>query len=617
MKNYPIIISSLLASTVSLAQKKDIRDFNVVFIISDQHKASVMGCVGDPVVQTPNLDELARTGVLFTKIYCASPLSAPSRAALITGTYPSTNGVLLHRMTFVNKNGVSQATEAGKHRVGYAENLKTWGAFFQENKYGTAAIGKMHVHGELQKGVNPEYPDGNLMGFDVSDMRFYTYFPGGHYRDWKNNPDYYNRYREIAEYQSKTSWLNEQFQPSLLENEEDVMDIIVADKSNAYIAEKVKNKQRFVIHVGFEKPHKPWTTLPKYQSLYRPEDMILPETYQDGHKNGKYPYVKDGQYVKLTDTVDIKRSMAAYYACVSEVDDVVGRIVRQTKDLGIFDQTIFIYTSDHGEHLYEHGLTEKHNMFEDAVNVPFILSCPALFPQGITCESLGSLIDVLPTLADILGLQPEKQWEGKSLLSQIGVETTWNRQVFSELYPENFLAFPQKNMPTRMLLDKKYKYSYAHGVIDQFYDVGDKNEMNNLAFGTKYADLIQKYRLMTLAGWKFSLLPQMTGIITVKSGLVHLSWSALKEARSYTVWKSETGKVEDAQPLTEISGTEYTDREVKSETVYWITANWQFVRKGDRKEKIPMITETYPENLPITPTLIVRQANKQVKTRIK
>jgi arylsulfatase A-like enzyme len=601
-----------LIFTTGFAQQKNIKDFNVIFIVSDQHKATVMGCAGDLVVRTPNLDAMAETGVRFTKMYCASPLSAPSRAAFITGTYPSTNGVLLHRMLVSNKNGVQVETEAGKHRTGYAETLKTWGEFFKGNGYGTAAIGKMHVHGELQKGVHPDYPDGNLMGFDVSDMRFYTFFPGGHYRDWKNNPEYYNKYREIAEYKSNENQYNEQHIPSLLEQEEDVMDIIVAAKSNAYIAEKAKNKQRFVIHVGLEKPHKPWTTLPKYMDLYRPEDMILPETYRDWHENGKYPYANT--YARLTDTMDIKRSMAAYYACVSEVDDAVGRIVQQTKDLGIYDKTIFIYTTDHGEHLFEHGLHEKHNMFEDAVNVPFILSCPALFPQGITCESPASLIDVLPTLADLLGLQAEKQWEGRSLLSQIGISQTWDRHIYSEFYQNNLSAFPQKYVPMRMLLDKHYKYVYTHGIIDQFYDVeSDKNEMNNMAFAAEHQDVIRKYRLITLHNWNIFLLPQMKGQIVFREKSAVLSWSALKEAQSYTVWKSKSGKVDDAQPLAEIHETEYTDTGTQTGDVYWITANWNLVRKGERTENIPMITETYPECLPITPALAMYNQYLSIK----
>jgi arylsulfatase A-like enzyme len=608
MKKTTLLAATVLAPACSFAGQPDLRDFNVVFLFSDQHKTSVTGCYGNEIVKTPNIDELACNGVRFTKMYTPSPLCAPARAALITGAYPSTNGAILHWMPARNNMGQLVETDPGYYRTGYSENLKTWGEYFKEHHYSTAAIGKMHVHGEMQKGVNPNYPEGNLMGFDVSDMRFYSHFPGGNYKDWKNNPDYSYRYRERFGYKMAGGIYNERATLTLLDNEEDAMDFAVAKKNCDYMAEKVKNKERFVIHVGFEKPHKPWTTFKRFMDLYKPDEMPLPETWRDWQDNGKYPYSKNRTYATLSDPDDVRRSMQAYYACVTEMDDAVGRVVQKTKELGVYDKTIFIYTSDHGEHLFEHGLHEKHNMFEASVSVPFIISCPALLPKNITCDSLASLLDVLPTLADLLKLNPEKQWEGRSLLSQVGAKKSWNRQVFSEIYEYDFAAFPGKNIPIRMLLDKKYKYIYTHGMIDQFYDVAaDKNEMNNLAFGNNHADLIKKYRLMTLCDWKFELLPQMSASVKYDKGSARLKWTAVSNVQNYTIWKSHTGDVADAEKIGETESRTFTDTKAAAGDCYWITANWEFARNGERREGLPMITATYPDTLPVSPALALSE----------
>lgn len=601
---------AVVPSVVNAQVKKPAANehYNVVFIISDQHKTAITGCYGDPIVKTPNIDALAANGVKFTRMYTPSPLSAPARAALMTGTYPSTNGALLHKM-LVNKNGKEIETEAGKYRAGYKEGMSTWGEVMKKDGYATAAIGKMHVHGELQAGVNPQYPEGNKMGFDVSEMRFYTSFPGAHYNNWKNNPQYNMQYRELGEYSEdrKGNNFNQRLLPTLIQNEEDIFDFIVADKSNNFMAACAKKNVPFFIHVGFEKPHKPWTTSQRFYDMYTTEEMVLPETYRDWHENGMYPYVKKGTHNPLTDINDIKRSMRAYYGCVSELDDAVGRIVEETKKLGIYDKTIFVYTTDHGEHLYEHGFHEKHNMFEDAVNIPFIISCPALFPQGITCNSLASMIDILPTLADLFGDKPEAQWEGKSLLSEIGAKECWDRPVFSEFYQYEFSAFPNQHVSLRMYLDNQYKYVYTHGMIDQLYDVTgkDPNEMTNLALDKKYADIIEHYRLLTLNNWIIPFASQMKAQVEKKGSEVNVSWSPIAEAKNYTVWSSQTPDINKAVKVSEVSTTNYTATKNPAK-YYWVTANWNFTANGNRKENVPMITAKLPKQLPITAMLQVK-----------
>ena len=598
----PILACAALASSMAAAAQQAAPKYNVVFIISDQHKLSVTGCYGDKIVKTPNIDYLAANGVKFTRIYTPSPLSAPARAALMTGTYPSTNDALLHQMP-VEKNGKTTLTGAGKYRVGYRKDLATWGEYMKGKGYNTAAIGKMHVHGELQKGVNPDYPEGNLMGFDVSDLRFYSSFPGGHYDDWKNSSDYNARYREMGQYKSygNGNQFNQNLKPTLVENDEDIFDFAVAYKSNNFIQEMASQGKPFFIHIGLEKPHKPWTTAQRFYDLYTTEEMKIPKTAYDWHDNGRYPYIKKGGHASLfnapVNEKDVKASMRAYYACVTEMDEALGQIVDQVKKLGVYDNTIFVYTTDHGEHLFEHGMHEKHNMFEDAVNIPFIISCPALLPKGVTCNSPGSMIDVLPTLSELLGYEPLKQWEGRSLVGQINAKNPWDRVVYSEFYQHGFAPWEQANVAMRMYLDNKYKYVYTQGYIDQLFDTkADPDEMHNLALNSKYSATVERYRFLTLQNWVFWLSPQMTCKVDGST----ISWQSIPEARNYTLWHSKTPDAKAAVKVADVDGLSYS---AKGGGYWWVTANWNLTEKGVRRENVPMFTATLPKTMPITPMI--------------
>lgn len=608
MKKTPLFLATLAIPALLAAQNA--KKYNVIFIISDEHKADVTGCYGNKVVKTPNIDALAQSGVKFTRAYTASPLSAPARAALMTGAYPSNNGALTHLIK-VDKKDQNPAVEAlkaenggaGKYRTGYREDMITWGEFFKKSGYGTAAIGKMHVHGELQKGVNPDYPNGNLMGFDVSDMRFYTFFPGGHYKDYKNNPDYNSRYREEGPYREerKGNVNNKNLLPTLVENEEDIFDFIVTRKSMDYIEKAAKANQPFVIHVGLEKPHQPWTTAQRFYDLYKTEEMILPATWNDHRKNGRFPYVASWTHSGLKDTMEMKRAMHAYYGCVSQVDEQVGKLIAKTKELGIYDNTIFVYTSDHGESLYEHGLFEKHCMFEAAVRVPLIISCPTLLPQGVTSNSLASLVDMLPTLAELTGEKALKQWDGQSLVEVMKTGKIADRMVYSEFYEASKESFKDKEVAQRMLLDNSYKYVYTHGMIDQLYDVkADKAEMNNLALETKSAPTVERYRFLAIENWNMKFNRKMEAKTTRQGSKNKLEWEQVPEVKSYTVWKSASPDALKAVKLAEITENKYVVKKEKATAYYWITANWNLTRLSTRSKTVPMLTQELPEVLPIT-----------------
>jgi arylsulfatase A-like enzyme len=603
-------------------QPSDVK-YNIVFIITDQHKAAVLGCYGHKVAKTPHIDALAATGVVFDRMYCPSPLCAPSRAALVTGMNPARNGATNHVMLPPEEklddsiqNYVGHGC-SGSYRTGYKEGIVTWGEFFKNHGFSTAAIGKMHVHGEIQKGVNPNYPEGNLMGFDESDMRFYTHFPGGHYLDYKNDPDYYNRYREIGPYEraaKERKDYNTYLGTTLVESEEDLFDFIVARKSLDYMERCVAREDNFVLHIGLEKPHAPWTTTRRFYDLYNVNDVELPANWRDWHDNGEFPYIIHYNHDRDEDPLSLKWRTLAYYACVTQADEQVGKIIAKTQDLGIYDKTIFVFTSDHGESLFEHGLFEKHCMFEAAVRIPFIISCPELLPRGVRCQALASLIDVLPTLADLNGLVPLETWEGQSLVPFIRNVELPDRQIFSEIYEGVYTAFPGRQVPKRMLLDKDYKYVYTQGIIDELYDVQNPDgEMTNLAFDPAYKDVVDRYKLMTLHDWIFTLEDpsrkpihqQMAGVARRTGDSVELEWRNLDQVKSYIIWRADSNDPKSAVKLAEQKGVGLIDSSApKGPAYYWVVGNWNFTRLSKRDNHLAMMTDTLPETTPMAQLVV-------------
>jgi arylsulfatase A-like enzyme len=179
------------------------------------------------------------------------------------------------------------------------------------------------------------------------------------------------------------------------------------------------------------------------------------------------------------------------------MDESVGRIIDKVESLGIADKTIFVYVSDHGEMLYEHGALEKHCFYEASVHVPLIISCPALLPQGIQTDYLTALIDLMPTMLKLTGNPIPQGLEGESVVHGIFGESNPDKAVFSEFH---------QLFPCRMIKTEDWKYAYNHGHSEQLYDVKkDPLEVNNLAYVGEYAQIKESLKQRVLDGWNVAL----------------------------------------------------------------------------------------------------------------
>jgi choline-sulfatase len=597
---------------------------NVILIVSDEHQAATCGCYGSKVRRvdgrspTPHIDALAAEGVRFDAMYCAAPLCAPSRAAYITGTYPHTTTALHHKM---------QDREAGHSRFpGVRQGIPAMGEYFRQVGYRTAAFGKMHVHGEQARGWD--------LGFDERGLRYYTHAPGMHYEDLKAG-DVNARYRENAPYANaayreidpqkfagapeglrvRQNGVNQHFLPTLVEHDDEMFDHLVTEESVGFIERQVAAGEPFFIHVGLEKPHRPWSVPRKYLDRFNPDEMPLPATIAEWVGKGLNPFVQQWCHSPINGA-EARRSIAAYHACASQVDDCVGRVVEKCRELGILEQTIIIYTSDHGESLYEHGLIEKHNMLEPAVRVPCIIRAPGLLPCVQSCDSPASLLDLLPTLCDLTATPTSSVFEGVSLLPTLAGEADPARLIFSEFYQAGSGTRLDEFLPVRMGLNRDYKYIYTHAAADQLYDrrTDDEQAGRNLAFDPKHEAAVSHLKLCTLASWELDEFPMLEARASVSGLGVEIAWEEAAPGARYDVYRAAGADPRQAQRVAHgLIERVWVDRSAPSGATcsYWVLGHYHLDQPyvdpegKSRYGAEPILSSRYPRSLPVTPRVAV------------
>jgi iduronate 2-sulfatase len=439
---------------------------NVLFIVSDQHKKAVTGCYGNPLVRTPNIDRLSRNGVLFTRAYCACPLCGPSRSAMLTGTHVHTCGVWHH---------------------GFMESLPelpTLGSAWRRAGYVTGAFGKLHVAGETRE---------RDLGFDERALRIYTSLPG----------DYWEAVGEetVWKYGSYLVADRPRRNPYNCANVPIDMDTglmfddLVVERSIAFLKEH--RRDRFFLWVGIEKPHPEWYAPEEFHRFYRKDQVPVPATVGGGLAAVPKTMIPDWMRMGALPKDKIRGAITAYYANVSYVDWNVGRLLAALDDLGLERETVVVYTSDHGDNLFEHGLIQKHCFYEGAVAVPLIVANPELLPAGRECLSLASLIDLFPTLLELGGLDAPPTLEGRSLVAAArGGGASPDEAVFSEFY-----GF---GVPTRMIRTPEWKYIHAQDGAALLFDArNDPSETRNLAGEGGCEAVRRELKARVLSGWEF------------------------------------------------------------------------------------------------------------------
>jgi choline-sulfatase len=450
-----VLIYSL--SFCSLAQNT--KKPNVLFIISDDLTTTAVSSYENSAGHTPNIDKLASEGTRYTRAYCQYPVCGPSRASMMTGYYPHGSETFGY---------VSGRENVGPDRL-------MWPQLFKENGYYTARVSKifhMGVPGDIEKGSD---------GTDDPDSwteRFNSQGP-----EW------------TAEGESELVQGN----PFglLPKRGGNVMTIVKADgddlvHSDGKTAEKASELIRthkdkpFFLAVGFVRPHVPFVAPKSYFDPYPYQEVILPPKVVgdwDDMPDRAINYVttKNAQMSEEQE----KKAIAAYYASVSYMDAQVGKVLRTLEEEGLADNTIVIFTSDHGFHLGEHGFWMKVSLKEESVRVPLIIKVPGKKAQ--VCDSFVELLDLYPTISELACIIPPDYIQGENIAPTLDDPSYEVRDMAFSVHVWN-------GGHSFLLRNEKWafiQYDEDGGSGMELFDMEyDAKQFNNLAYHPAYGEVV-------------------------------------------------------------------------------------------------------------------------------
>jgi len=356
---------------------------NVLFIAVDD-LANTLGCYGDPVAKTPHIDRLAATGVRFARAYNQIPLCNPSRASLMTGMRPDRIKVY----------------DLDRHFRDEVPDAVTLPQFFQEAGYFAARVGKIY-HYNVPASIGTD-------GFDDPPSWNLTINPKG--RDKIEEKLIFNAepHRKIS---AALSWLAAE---GTAEEQTDGM-----ITTEAIRLMKERKEERFFLAVGFFRPHTPFVAPKKYFDLYPLDEMRLPYA-PDGDRDdipvAAFAHNNPVPHYGLEEPV-LLQAMQAYYACVSFIDDQVGRLLDALDELELADETIVVFWSDHGYHLGEHqGIWQKRTLFEQSAGTALIVRAPGRPGYGTASSRVVEFTDIYPTVTEAAGFGVPDDLDGRSLV---------------------------------------------------------------------------------------------------------------------------------------------------------------------------------------------------------
>ena len=415
---------------------------NILVIMSDEHDPAVMGCSGHPQVQTPNLDRLAGEGTLFDSAYCNSPICVPSRMAFFTGNY-------CHRI------GVWDLGSA------LPAEIPTFGHYFTAAGYETVLCGRTHMPG-----------GDRLHGFGT---RLYDDMDAWRSRGVPRRTPEARRgsNSHVTECgPGHGAWYD--------------YDTTVADLSVRFLEGKAAHpsERPWLLYSGLMYPHFPLTCPPRYYRRYDPA-AVIPADLRGETLESQHAAIRQLRYFFHNDEIVPepvqRRALASYYGLVTLVDDLVGSMLKVIDNSPLRENTVVLYVSDHGEMAGQHGIWQKQCFYEASVRVPMILRTPR-GAAGQRSDANVSLVDVLPTLLDLAGLQIPSGLPGTSLARLRSGTGAAERAVFSEYHAQGMLE------GGFMVRRGNYKYNYYVGHEPQLFDLReDPGEFTDLAADPRHA----------------------------------------------------------------------------------------------------------------------------------
>ena len=437
---------------------------NILYLMADQCRGDCLGCAGNSVIKTSNLDSIAREGVIFTNAYSSTPTCTPARSAILTGLSPWHHGML------------GYGRVAKKYPLELPQAIRDAG-------YYTFGIGKMHW-----------FPQKSLHGFhgtlvDESGRVETEGFISDYQRWFKEKaPDLEPDATGIGwnDYRAKSYVLPEELHPTFWTSQMAV-DFI----------EKYDKPMPFLLKVSFARPHSPYDPPSRFMDMYSEESMQTPHI---GKWADKYSEHAEPPPFTLwhgdLGTMQAKRSRRGYYGSVSFIDEQIGRILNALKQQGMYDNTLVIFFADHGDMLGDHHLWRKSYAYEASAHIPMILRWPK--GMGMNKRHGGRILqpvelrDILPTFLDTAGAPIPEHWDGRSLLQLVRGDTD-NWRPYIDL--EHDVCYSKENH-WNALTDGHFKYIYhAYDGHEQLFDLkNDPGEINDLASDLSHRGTLENWR---------------------------------------------------------------------------------------------------------------------------
>jgi len=436
---------------------------NVLFIAVDDMSNS-LGCYGHPLVKSPHLDRLAKSGVRFDRAYTQFPLCSPSRTSLMTGLRPDT----------------TQVYDLQKHFRSVLPAVVTIPQMFMQNGYFAARVGKIYHYGNPGQIGTPGLDDPPSWNLALN--------PRGRDKDEEDQLTNHTPKRGLGSSLSfmKADGTDEEGTDGKVATE--VIKLLEANKDKP-----------FFIAAGFYRPHCPYIAPKKYFDLYPLDKITMPA--------GPFPEAKAAPAASLasvtpwpwfgTTETQSREAKQAYYATISFVDAQVGRLLDALDRLKLADNTIVVFWSDHGYHEGEHGLWMKQSLWEGSARAPLLIRAPGAKGNGGASPRTVEFVDIYPTLADLAGLKPPKNLAGTSLKPLLeNPNAPWTKPAFTQVWRGSF--------PGHSVRTERWRYTeWDNGKQGaQLFDmVNDPQELKNLAADPNHATTVQELKALTAKNW--------------------------------------------------------------------------------------------------------------------
>jgi arylsulfatase A-like enzyme len=455
---------------------------NILFVMCDQLRADYLTCMGHKSLQTPHIDSLAQQGVLFTRAFCSAPVCGPSRMSFYTGRSMFSHGATWNFVPL----SIRELT--------IGDHLRPAGVT-------VALAGKTHYEPDRaamsRLGIAPDSAVGRSLltgGFDIVDHYEGHANPGPLHpyvaylkrRGYSDTDDPWSDYVMSAEDergQLVSGWLMRNVHLPARVREEDSETPYTTDRAIDFI--RAQGSRPWCLHLSYIKPHWPYLAPAPYHALYGPDDCT-PVVRHPGEREDPHPvvraYQRHPESLSFARDEVVARVKPAYMGLVKQIDDHFGRVLKLLRDIGRMDDTLILFTSDHGDYLGDHWLGDKELFHDASVRIPFIVYDPdssADGTRGTRSAELVEGVDVLPTFMEAVGLPPANHLlEGRSLLPLLRGDAgcSWRDVAVSEIdyafrEARATLAQDPRRCRGTMLCDGRWKYIAWEGFRPQLFDL--------------------------------------------------------------------------------------------------------------------------------------------------